>query len=237
MNEQQRQTIRDFIELHNSKVSTHLCSMGLLNNNGTLPRGDGVQINLERWFFDSINSDNYTFSVNDAGGVEVNLEIRGFDSHSGNPVIFEFDAAIWPSLFEEAVSVWVEDGVVKRPDVFIEPHIMVDICGENLAESYKTLFIDEDLGAIADLPGMILNGVTLTDQLYAKPTALQELVGKLIDAEQDRLLKAVMQYATDLTVLDENGDITPESRAESLAWLDDNGLKDRLQKVFANGGK
>ena len=229
MNEQQRQTIRDFIELHNSKVSTHLRSMGLLNNNGTLPRGEGVQINLERWFFDSINSDNYTFNVNNAGGVGVNLEIRGFDSHSGNPAIFEFDAAIWPSLFEEAVSVWVEDGVVKRPDVFIEPHIMVDICGENLAESYQTLFIDKDLGAIADLPGM--------GPINSHCLAKQELVSKLIDAEQDRLLKAVMQYATDLTVLDENGDITPESRAESLAWLDDNGLKDRLQKVFANGGK
>ena len=230
MNEQQRQTIRDFIELHNSKVSTHLRSMGWLNNNGTLPRGEGVQINLERWFFDVINSENYTFSVNDDSGVGVNLEIRGFDSHSGNPVIFEFDAAIWPSLMKEAVSVWVEDGVVKRPDVFIEPHIMVDICGENLAESYKTLFLDGDYGSLHGLRGM-------GNAICGWSKDMMSLVDNLIDAEQDRLLKAVMQYATDLTVLDENGDITPESRAESLSWLEDNGLKDRLQKVFANGGK
>ena len=230
MNEQQRQTIRDFISLSHRRVSTHLRSMGWLNNNGTLPRGEGVQINLKRWFFDVINSENYTFSVNDAGGVEVNLEIRGFDSHSSNPVIFEFDAAIWPSLFEEAVSVWVEDGVVKRPAVFIEPHIMVDICGENLAESYKTLFLDGDYVSLHGLRGM-------GNALCGWSNDMMSLVDNLIDAEQDRLLKAVMQYATDLTVLDENGDITPESRAESLAWLDDNGLKDRLQKVFANGGK
>ena len=77
MNEQQRQTIRDFIELHNSKVITHLRSFGLLNNNRTLPRGEGVEINLERWFFDSIS---YTLGVTDAGGVEVILEIGSFDS-------------------------------------------------------------------------------------------------------------------------------------------------------------
>ena len=75
MNKEQREIVRDFIELHNSKVITHLRSLGLLNNNRTIPRGDGAQINLERWFFDSINSDSYTLGVTDAGGVEVNLEI------------------------------------------------------------------------------------------------------------------------------------------------------------------
>ena len=94
MNKEQREIIRDFISLSHSRVSTHLRSLGLLNNNRTLPRGEGAQINLERWFFDSINSENYTLGVTDAGGVGVNLEIGSFDSHSGNPVIFEFDADI-----------------------------------------------------------------------------------------------------------------------------------------------
>ena len=103
MNKQQRQIVRDFISLHNSRVSKHLRSLGLLNNNRTLPRSEGAQINLERWFFDAIDFDDYTLSVTGAGGVEVYLEIGSFDSHSGNPVIFEFDAAAWPSLLEEAV--------------------------------------------------------------------------------------------------------------------------------------
>ena len=221
MNEQQRQIVRDFIELHNSKVITHLRSFGLLNNNRTLPRGEGVEINLERWFFDSIS---YTLGVTDAGGVEVILEIGSFDSASGNPVIFEFDAAAWPSLFEEAVLVSVEKGVVNRPDVFIEPHIMVDICGDSLAASYKDLFIDDDLGAIADLPGMTPMD-TGNPATYAKPTALQELVGKLIDAEQDSLIKAVLQYGADLVNFDEDGNATPESRIELAEWLEKNDDK------------
>ena len=211
MTKQQRQIVREFIELHNSKVSTHLRSLGLLNNNGTLPSGEGAQINLERWFFGAINSDGYTLSVTDAGGVEVNLEIGSFDSASGNPVIFEFDAAAWPSLFEEAVLVSVEKGVVSRPDVFIEPHIMVDICGDSLAASYEDLFINDDLGAIADLPGMT--------------NALQVFIWKLIDAEQDSLIKAVLQYAADLVNFDEDGNVTPESRIEVAEWLEKNDDK------------
>ena len=211
MTKQQRQIVREFIELHNSKVSTHLRSLGLLNNNSTLPSGEGAQINLERWFFGAINSDGYTLSVTDAGGVEVNLEIGSFDSASGNPVIFEFDAAAWPSLFEEAVLVSVEKGVVSRPDVFIEPHIMVDICGDSLAASYEDLFINDDLGAIADLPGMT--------------NALQVFIWKLIDAEQDSLIKAVLQYAADLVNFDEDGNVTPESRIEVAEWLEKNDDK------------
>tara|TARA_R100001086_G_scaffold244572_1_gene174495 strand:+ start:223 stop:933 length:711 start_codon:yes stop_codon:yes gene_type:complete len=211
MTKQQRQIVRDYISLSHRRVSTHLRSLGLLNNNSTLPSGEGAQINLERWFFGAINSDGYTLSVTDAGGVEVNLEIGSFDSHSGNPVIFEFDAAAWPSLLEEAVLVSVEKGVVNRPDVFIEPHIMVDICGDSLAASYQDLFINDDLGAIADLPGMT--------------NALQVFIWKLIDAEQDSLIKAVLQYAGDLVNFDEDGNVTPESRIEVAEWLEKNDDK------------
>ena len=162
----------------------------------------------------------------------VDLEIGNFDSRSGNPVIFEFDAAAWPSLFEEAVCVWVEGGVVNRPDVFIEPHIMVDICGDNNAASYKNLFIDDDLGAIADIPGMTPMD-TGNSATYAKPTALQTFVWKLIDAEQDHLLKAVLQYARDLVDLEEDGNATPESHAEVTEWLDQNELTKSLQRIVA----
>ena len=229
MTKQQRQIVRDYISLSHRRVSTHLRSLGLLNNNGTLPSGEGAQINLERWFFDAINADNYTLRVTDAGGVEVNLEIGSFDSASGNPVIFEFDAAAWPSLFEEAVLVSVEKGVVSRPDVFIEPHIMVDICGDSLAASYKDLFIDDDLVAIADLPGI----AEVMAYTYPAPTALQEFVWKLIDAEKDNLLKAVLQHGVNLLSFDENGNATPESHAESLEWLEINELTESLQRIMA----
>ena len=229
MNEEQRQIVRDYISLSHRRVSKHLRSFGLLNNNRTLPRGEGVEINLERWFFDSIS---YTLGVTDAGGVGVNLEIGSFDSHSGNPVIFEFDAAAWPSLFEEAVYVWVEGGVVNRPDVFIEPHVMVDICGDNNSASYKNLFIDDDLGAIADIPGMTPMD-TGNSATYAKPTALQTFVWKLIDAEQDHLLKAVLQYAGDLVDLEEDGNATSESCAEVTEWLDQNELTKSLPRIMA----
>ena len=242
MNKEQREIIRDYIGLSHRRDSTHLRSLGLLNNNGTLPRSESAQINLERWFFDSINSENYTLRVTDAGGVEVNLEIGSFDSHSGNPVIFEFDAAAWPSLFEEAVLVWVEGGVVNRPDVFIEPHIMVDICGDNNAASYEDLFINDDLGAIADLPGMTPMD-TGNPATYAKPTALQTFVWELIDAEQDHLLKEVLQYAVDLIDLEEDGNATPESRIEVAEWLEKNDdkneatieLKKSLGRIIESG--
>jgi hypothetical protein len=233
MNKEQREIVRDYISLSHRRVSTHLRSLGLLNNNSTLPRGEGAQINLERWFFGAINSDNYTLRVTDAGDVEVYLEIGSFDSASGNPVIFEFDAAAWPSLFEEAVLVSVDDGVAicSGTDPYgtgwvedTEPSIFVNICGESRNESYKNLFIDDDLGAIADLPGMTPMD-TGNPATYAKPTALQELVGKLIDEEQDQLLKAVVQYAADLVNLDEDGNATPESRIELAEWLEKNDDK------------
>ena len=230
MTKQQRQIVRDYISLSHRRVSTHLRSLGLLNNNSTLPSGEGAQINLERWFFGAINSDGYTLSVTDAGGVEVNLEIGSFDSASGNPVIFEFDAAAWPSLLEEAVLVSVEKGVVNRPDVFIEPHIMVDICGDSLAASYQDLFINDDLGAIADLPGMT-NALLV---VIGKQTQ-QEFIWNLIDAEQEHLLQAVLQYGADLVKFDEDGNATPESSAEVTQWLDKNDLTESLGRIIESG--
>ena len=227
MNDQQRQIVKEFIELHHRRVSTHLRSLGLLNNNRTLPRSEGAQINLERWFFDAINSAHYTLMVDRAGGVEVTLEIGGFDGVGGNPIIFEFDAAAWPSLFEEAVSVDIDDGVVRRPDVFIEPSLLVNICGDILAESYKILFVDGNSGAIADLPGM--------EETTSRPTALQNLVSTLIDAEQNNMLTAVLEYACALVDTDKNGEITPASKAEVTDWLNQNGLMESLQRIVQSG--
>ena len=225
MNQQQRAIISEYINLHDNKVIKHLRSLGLLNNNRTLPRNDGAQINLERWFLDAIDFENYTLQVTDAGpwaffSIEATMEIRGSDSVSGNPMIFSFDAAAWPFLMEEAVFVSVENGLVNRPDVFIEPSVNVDICGDSRNESYKNLFIDDYLGAIADIPGM------------TKPI-LQEFVWKRIDAQKDELLKAVLQYANDLVNLDEDGNATPESHAEVTEWLDKNELTESLQRIMA----
>ena len=236
MTKQQRQIVRDYISLSHRRVSTHLRSLGLLNNNRTLPRSEGAQINLERWFFDTINSAHYTLSVTDAGvvdhyfhpgGVEVTLEVGPFDSCTGNPVIFEFDAAAWPSLFEDAVSVDIDDGVVRRPDVFIEPSLLVNVCGDILAESYKTLFVDGNLGSIADLPGM--------EETTSRPTALQNLVSTLIDAEQNNMLTAVLEYACALVDTDKNGEITPASKAAVTDWLNRNGLMKSLQRIVQSG--
>ena len=258
MNQQKRAIISEYINLHDNKVIKHLRSLGLLNNNRTLPRNDGAQINLERWFLDAIDFENYTLQVTDAGpwaffSIEATMEIRGSDSVSGNPIIFSFDAAAWPFLMEEAVFVSVENGLVNRPDVFIEPSVNVDICGDSRNESYKNLFIDDYLGAIADIPGMTNSPMSkktamefynkqrgaLTESLQgrfskiAHATALQEFVWKRIDAQKDELLKAVLQYANDLVNLDEDGNATPESHAEVTQWLDRNDLTESLQRIIA----
>ena len=68
---------------------------------------------------------------------------------------------------------------------------------------------------------------------YAKPTALHTFVWGLIDAEQDELLKAVLQYAGDLVDLEEDGNATPESHAEVTEWLDQNELTKSLQRIVA----
>jgi hypothetical protein len=233
MNKQQRQIVRDFISLHNSRVSKHLRSLGLLNNNRTLPRSEGAQINLERWFFDAIDSCDYTLSVTGVGGVEVTLEIGSFDSASGNQVIFEFDAAAWPSFFEEAVQVEVDDGVANGTGWVgdTEPSIFVDICGESRNESYKNLFIDDDLGAIADIPGM--TKANIDHPAFPDSTALQTFVWKLIDAQHDQLLADVLGYAASLVEFDEDGNATPESHAEVTEWLKINELTESLQKIMA----
>ena len=48
-------------------------------------------------------------------------------------MIFEFDAAAWPDLLEEAVLVEVDDGVANGTGGAedAEPSIFVDICGES----------------------------------------------------------------------------------------------------------
>jgi len=103
MNRYQKQTVREFIDLHNSRIDKYLREVGLLNANGTFPSSQGVLKELENWFFDVLNSDGYTLDEFDSA-VEVSLEIGRFDSRNGNPVIFGFDASIWPHLLEEAVS-------------------------------------------------------------------------------------------------------------------------------------
>lgn len=236
MKQQQREIVRDYISRQHKRCSEHLRSLGLLNNNGTLPRSEGSQINLERWFFDAINSDNYTLSITNAGGVEASLEIGSFDSSSGNPVIFEFDAAAWPDLLEEAVLVEVDDGVANGTGWAedAEPSIFVDICGESRNESYQNLFLRDDLGAIADIPGM-----TIKDKedpaTYADLTDLQKLVGKLIQQEKENLLKSVIQYGSNLVVLDEDGESTPESKLAMIEWFDQNELTEELTRIAQSG--
>ena len=225
MNERQRAIIREYIELHNSKVSKYLRSLGLLNNNGTLPRSKGAQINLERWFFDCLNEANYSIEITPLDEVAVRLEIREFYSYSGNPFDFEFDAAAWPSLLEEAVLVEVDDGVaISGWAEDTEPSIFVNICGESRNESYKNLFINDDLGAVADLPGMD-HGKHGSD--------FQKLVNERIDESKDELLRAVVQHGISLINLDENGDPTPESNAESVKWFESNELSENPQRIVA----
>jgi len=219
MNERQRAIIREYIELHNSKVSKYLRSLGLLNNNGTLPRLKGAQINLERWFFQCLDEANYSVEITPWDEVAVRLEIRGFDSYSGNPVDFEFEVDGWHSLMDEAVTVYVDDNPSHG-----EPSLFVGIAGDNRNESYRNLFINDDLGAVADLPGMD----------YGKHGSdFQKLVNERIDESKDELLRAVVQHGINLINLDENGDPTPESNAEAVKWFESNELSESLQRIMA----
>jgi len=224
MNERQRAIIREYIELHNGKVSKYLRSLGLLNNNGTLPRSKGAQINLERWFFDCLNEANYSIEITPLDEVAVRLEIRGFDSDTGNPVDFEFEVDAWPSLMDEAVIVYVEDSPAQSILAIREPSLLVKIAGESRNESYRNLFIDDDLGAVADLPGMD----------YGKHGSdFQKFVNERIDESKDELLRAVVQHGINLINLDENGDPTPESNAEAVKWFESNELAESLQRIMA----
>jgi len=219
MNKQQRETVREYIELHNSGISKYLRSIYLLNNNGTLPRNEAAQRKLETWFFDCLNEANYSVEITPSDDVVVRSEIREFYSDTGNPVDFEFEVDAWPSLIDEAVTVYVDDNPAHR-----EPSLFVDIAGDNRNESYRNLFINDDLGAIADLPGMD----------YGKHGSdFQKLVNERIDESKDELLRAVVQHGINLINLDENGDPTPESNAEAVKWFESNELSESLQRIMA----
>ena len=97
MNRHQKQTVREFIDLHNSRIDKHLREIGLLNANGTLPSNESVLKDLENWFFNVLNL-SCSYTVNE---IDVSLEIGRFDSWNGNPVDFEFDASLWPHFLEE----------------------------------------------------------------------------------------------------------------------------------------
>ena len=213
MNKQQRETVREYIELHNSGISKYLRSIYLLNNNGTLPRNEAAQINLERWFFQCLDEANYSVEITPWDEVAVRLEIRGFDSDTGNPVDFEFEVDAWPSLIDEAVTVYVDDNPAHR-----EPSLFVDIAGDNRNESYRNLFIDDDLGAVADLPGMDYGD---------HGSDFQKFVNERIDESKDELLRAVVKHGFNLLSFDENGNATPESNAESAQWFEANELAER----------
>ena len=219
MNKQQRETVREYIELHNSGISKYLRSIYLLNNNGTLPRNEAAQRKLETWFFDCLNEANYSVEITPSDDVVVRSEIREFYSDTGNPVDFEFEVDAWPSLIDEAVTVYVDDNPSHG-----EPSLFVGIAGDNRNESYRNLFINDDLGAVADLPGMD----------YGKHGSdFQKLVNERIDESKDELLRAVVQHGINLINLDENGDPTPESNAEAVKWFESNELSESLQRIMA----
>lgn len=213
MNEQQRAIIREYIELHNGKVSEHLRSLFLLNNNGTLPRNEAAQRKLETWFFDCLNEANYSVEITPLDEIVVRSEIREFYSDTGNPVDFEFEVDAWPSLIDEAVTVYVDDNPSHG-----EPSLFVGIAGYNRNESYRNLFINDDLGAVADLPGMDYGD---------HGSDFQKFVNERIDESKDELLRSVVQHGISLINLDENGDPTPESNAESVQWFEANELAER----------
>jgi len=243
MNRIQREVVRDFVALHNDKIKAHLRSIGLINNNGTVPSAEKVQTELEQWFFHVI--DNYSLEldirtngsdVEYTGNVNVHYEISKFNSYNRNPdvsIIFEFDANIWPNLLEEAVDVYVVPGCVDGnfSEGSREPAIYCDVLGDSRAESYRSLFIEDDLGAIADING--LNSPNTYDPAtYPNATALQALVWKLIDQLHNDLRDSVRSYGDDLLDFedsdgiptDENGTPTYESLGKSHAWLEHNEL-------------
>ena len=60
-------------------------------------------------------------------------------------------------------------------------------------------------------------------------------MGKLIQQEKENLLKSVIQYGSNLVVLDEDGESTPESKLAMIEWFDQNELTEELTRIAQSG--
>lgn len=95
LNKKQRATIVSYISLLNPRIKQHLRDIQLLNNNGTLRISTKWDGGIERWWDTVLEYSNYEIENWDLNGEkwrEAHFEISSCDTHSGNPVIFEFEA-------------------------------------------------------------------------------------------------------------------------------------------------
>jgi len=195
--------IREFIGLHNSEFNQHLRSVGLLNPSGTFPGSKDRLKELEDWFVNIIRCSNYYFIIGEdwlpfhQGYVEtpiINLEISKFDSASGNPEVFGFPVRAFPVFLPECI--WVEVNSDFVDDVWWnknkEPTLELHICAESREETYSTLFIKKQFGALLDIPGFPPN---IRNYRARAKLEIGEAINAAIDGCEKELSEAVAVHA------------------------------------------
>ena len=95
MDKQMKDTITEYIGLHRPIVQEYLQDMGWLESDGSVSKKEKHQTLLHAWFIES--TANYEAAEPDneyASTTEVTVEIGSHQSHSGLPILFDFDEAV-----------------------------------------------------------------------------------------------------------------------------------------------
>ena len=204
MNKYQKKIVREFIDLHNRFTDEWLREIGLLNPNGTFPSNKDHLKSLEDWFFDSLRS--YRLAAF-GDEIEVCYEIRGYESHNGIPIIFEFDASLWEHFLEEATCVTT---ALNQPCIPLEDTIIdCNICEDGRGETWETLFVDGNYGAFEDIEGF-------------------KAVKDIIDAQLDGIQRMTFESPNGLSTGLERKRIWEKSVAVTRHFLKFNSERKRL---------
>lgn len=102
------------------------------------------------------------------------------------------------------------------------PSILVTIGEDSRGESYKTLFVDGNYGAVSDIFGFD----------HISEEQLKRLDAE-IDECRENLLKAIIDFADNLLSMREEGEFTEESVETHQRYLESQGVE--LDDLYANG--
>jgi hypothetical protein len=80
--------IREFVELHAANVAEHLQDHHMLEADGSVPNNERSQQRLYEWWLDVINDAGVE---RDEFGLEATVEIPGYESRTGDPILFDFE--------------------------------------------------------------------------------------------------------------------------------------------------
>jgi|TARA_R110002020_G_scaffold367566_1_gene579414 hypothetical protein len=106
--------IKEYVDMHDSKLREYLVDHGLLQKNGDVPADKRSQKRLYSWWLDAIHA---KALHRDEFGLEASVEIGGHESITNQPIIFDFEYARMMPSKKTKVTFDLEGEIKKLQEV------------------------------------------------------------------------------------------------------------------------